>query len=114
MKKIFSIMMLCISIVLTHTAKADVCTNMYNNLYDYLQPKISEITWLDVNSLPDNNNCRFVIRYYPCNYDISNQLDNILPEAIRSLPQDCILVSKGRHHHTEGYCTLENIVAQCH
>ncbi|GEM_PF-4278570 len=109
MKKIIILLFLFMAV----SAKADVCDDLYNNLPDSIKEKIATLSWIDVNSKGAQDKCRFVIRYYPCNTSIQEQLNETLPDSITDASTNCSFVSQGKHKHTEGYCTLENVVAQC-
>jgi hypothetical protein len=87
-------------------------STQWEKIQHYLQKKIPEITWLDVNpvNLPDYD---FAVRYYPCTSYNQQQLDKYLPAAIKNAAENCRLRNHGVHVDTEGYCTLENITLRC-
>lgn len=100
-------------LILTTTANADSCLQLYENLSPQLKQDISQLTWVDVNPIRQNAQCHFVVRYYPCDSVTHKQMNILLPDAIGESTPRCHFVSKGINHHTEGYCTVENIQAAC-
>ena len=113
MKK-FLLLFFTISFIISSFAKADPCPDqVLEQLHDYLKPKLSKVTWLDVNSSDALDTCQFVIRYYPCTDDIQKQIDRLLPQAIQAKAPQCVLENSGVHEHTEGFCTLTQTEMRC-
>lgn len=109
MKKFIFIFVL----LLTGVAKASSCNDLMTQLSPAMKKDITQLTWVDVNPLTMSSQCHFDVRYYPCNDSIKKSVDAVLPNSIMHAASSCRLYTRGINHQTEGYCTVENIVAYC-
>lgn len=112
MQKLFIFLLIFLqTISLAHADNP--CDSLYSNLSDDLKKTIPSLTWVDVNPINLSIYCQFVIRYYPCNEPVQKQIDAVLPHVIQEASPHCTWVTQGQHHQTEGYCTLDNVLAKC-
>ena len=83
-KKTIKIMMTTFLLVAGNVANALGCPeNFHASLHHYLKANISEISWLDINSVDSEKSCQFNIRYYPCSASVDKQLLLVIPSYIQ-------------------------------
>lgn len=113
MKKIYFVFAIILFSFLLRNSYADPFDDLYEKISEGLKQSVSALTWVDINPIPLLTYCHFVIRYFPCNTYIQHQIDKYLPEIIKKSSSNCSWISQGKHQHTEGYCTLKNVLVKC-
>lgn len=99
-----------ISILLAGTCSTSIYAScgdkVVNGLFDELSPYLS---WVDVNPQSNTGRCLLTIRYYPC---VPNIKDLVLT-AVKRLPFECVITSRGIPIKIEGYCALSDVALYC-